>query len=224
MILAAGKGERMRPLTDHTPKPLLRVAGKTLIEHHIGKLVSAGFHELVINVSWLGEQIEAFLGDGSAFGCAISWSREASPLETAGGIIQALPLLGEAPFAVVNGDIWTDYPVQQLRQRDLPAGQLAHLVMTDNPPQHPLGDFEITAAGKAQARQSEDSACYTYTGLGVYEAGFFAGRQPGVLPLRPLLDAGMAAGQVGAEYYPGRWFDVGTPQRLTELDALLGLH
>lgn len=216
MILAAGRGERMRPLTDHTPKPLLRVAGVPLIEHHIRRLAAAGLGEIVINVSHLGEQVEAYCGDGGRWGVAIEYSREESALETAGGIIQALPLLGDAPFLVVNGDIWTDYPFARLAGLALRAGELAHLVMVGNPPQHPAGDFLLDDAG--WVRVLEQGTGWTYAGVGVYTAAFFAGTAPGKTPLRPLLDATIGQGRLGGQVYRGEWQDVGTPERLAALD------
>lgn len=218
MILAAGVGERMRPLTDHTPKPLLRVAGVPLIEHHIRRLAAAGFRELVVNVSHLGEQIVAYCGDGSAWGVAITYSREETPLETAGGILQALPLLGVAPFLVVNGDIWIDYPFERLRAHSLRHDESARLVMVGNPPQHPAGDFLLDDAGWIRMLAPGDVGC-TYAGLGIYTPAFFSGIPPGKRPLRPLLDAAIARGGLGGEMHLGQWHDVGTPERLRALDA-----
>ncbi len=220
MILAAGYGERMRPLTDHTPKPLLAAGGMPLIEYHLRALAAAGFAELVINVSHLGEQIEAFCGEGARWGLRIAYSREEAPLETAGGIVQALPLLGDAPFLVVNGDVWCDYPFARLRGETLHAWERARLVMVGNPPQHPRGDFQLDDAGRLQVR-AEDETGYTYAGIGLFSPAFFAGVPPGRLALRPLLDASIAAGTLGGEHYPGRWEDVGTPERLAALDTRL---
>lgn len=221
MILAAGLGKRMRPLTDHTPKPLLRAGGKALLEHHLLRLAAAGFRDVVINVSHLAGQIEAFCGDGSAWGLSIRWSREEQPLETAGGIQRALPLLGDAPFLVVNGDVWTDYPLARLRDRQRLAPGRAHLVLVDNPPQHPLGDFHLSTAGQVQVR-AQGRAGFTYAGLGVYTPAFFAGLAPGETPLRPLLDEAIAGNRLDGEYYPWQWADIGTPERLAALDAALG--
>lgn len=226
MILAAGRGERLRPLTDLLPKPLLQVGGKPLVQYHVEKLVAAGFRQLIINSSWLGHLLEDFLGDGSAWGCEIQWSREPEALETAGGIMQALPLLGEAPFAVVNGDIWTDYSLSRLRQVSLSEKCEAHLVMVDNPPQHPAGDFLLQAGGQLQAAAAvtnPDSQALTYAGVGVYSASFFPAGGVGKLPLRPLLDQAMERGVLSGEYYRGRWCDVGTAARLAELDAELAI-
>ena len=223
MILAAGVGERMRPLTLHTPKPLLRVAGLPLLEHHITRLAAAGFRELVVNVSHLGQQICDYCGDGSQWDVAIGYSYEETPLETAGGIINAMPLLGDAPFLVVNGDIWIDYPFAQLGNIALRSGETARLVMVDNPPQHPLGDFQLDAQQWIRVLPAGAMGC-TYAGVGVYTPAFFAGVPAGKMPLRPLLDAAITKGQLGGEHYQGRWHDVGTPERLQHLDALLSAN
>jgi MurNAc alpha-1-phosphate uridylyltransferase len=216
MILAAGKGERMRPLTLHTPKPLLKAGGLPLIEHHLRALKAAGFTELVINHAWLGEQIEAYLEDGARFGVRIVYSPEGEPLETGGGIYRALPLLGSEPFAVVNGDVWADYDFTQLA---LPDGALAHLVMVSNPLHHPAGDFalesgclhDLPAPGKA----------LTYSGIAVLSPELFQGCTEGGFKLAPLLRRAMAEGRVTGEHFTGNWVDVGTPQRLAEVDRLL---
>jgi MurNAc alpha-1-phosphate uridylyltransferase len=223
MILAAGRGERMRPLTDSLPKPLLAVGGKPLVQYHLENLVAAGFRQLVINTSWLGHMLEDFFGDGAAWGCEIQWSREPEALETAGGIMQALPLLGDQPFAVVNGDIWTDYSFSSLRQMSLAAGCKAHLVMVDNPPQHPNGDFLLQAGGRLHPRTADAGLPLTYAGVGVYSGGFFESATAGKLRLRPLLDRAMERGELSGERYPGRWCDVGTVARLSELDAELSI-
>jgi len=223
MILAAGLGERMRPLTDRTPKPLLPVGGKPLLQWHLENLVRAGFEDIVINVSHLAGQIESFVGDGSRWNCRVEWSREAEPLETAGGIIKALPLLGDEPFALVNADIWSDYPLERL-QASLPGpGRLAHLVLVDNPPQHHKGDFVLAADGRVGCRPQRGGHTLTYSGMALYHPRFFAGTSPGKQPLLPLLERAIAAGQLGGEHYGGHWTDVGTPERLRELDARLGL-
>jgi MurNAc alpha-1-phosphate uridylyltransferase len=217
MILAAGRGERMRPLTDHTPKPLLPVAGKPLIAHHLEALRAAGIGEIVINTGHLGEQLSAALGDGRAWGVRIAWSPEPpEALETGGGIFQALALLGSEPFLVVNGDVWTDYPFARLPPS--PAG-LAHLVLASNPPHHPQGDFALTDDG-----QVEESGArrLTFSGISVLRPELFAGCVPGRFPLGPLLRRAIAAGQVSGECYAGQWWDIGTPQRLAELDRELG--
>jgi Nucleoside-diphosphate-sugar pyrophosphorylase involved in lipopolysaccharide biosynthesis/translation initiation factor 2B, gamma/epsilon subunits (eIF-2Bgamma/eIF-2Bepsilon) len=211
MILAAGRGERMRPLTDHTPKPLLRAGRHTLIEYHILALAQAGIRDLVVNHAHLGAQIEQALGDGSRYGVQIRYSPEGEALETGGGIFRALPLLGAEPFVVVNGDIWTDYPYAALPAA--PSG-LAHLVLVDNPPQHPGGDFVLE--GDGQVREG-GGVRLTFSGIGVYRPELFAGCHPGRFPLAPLLRAAMARGQVSGERYGGGWIDVGTPERLAGL-------
>ena len=220
MILAAGVGERMRPLTDHTPKPLLEVGGSPLIAHHIERLARAGFTELVINVSHLASRITGYCGDGSRWGVAITYSHEIEPLETAGGIFQALPLLGFDPFLVVNGDVWIDYPFARLRGLTPADPACAHLVMVGNPPQHPRGDFGLDAQGRVR-ELAPGASGLTYAGVGVYTRAFFASMTPGKMPLRPLLDAAIRRGCLSAEYYPGHWEDVGTPERLARLDAAL---
>lgn len=214
MILAAGRGERMRPLTDHTPKPLLQVGGQYLIAHHLQALAEAGFHEVVINHAYLGEQIVAALGDGQRFGVQIRYSAEQQALETGGGIFKALPLLGDAPFLVINGDIWCDYPLQGLRSCE---PTLAHLVMVDNPPQHPAGDFVLDGGRLHDGPGTR----LTFSGIGVYQPALFAGCEPGAFPLAPLLRAAMARGAVSGEHYQGQWHDIGTPQRLAALERAL---
>lgn len=215
MILAAGRGERMRPLTDHTPKPLLEAGGRRLIEYHLKALARAGFTDIVVNHAHLGVRIEQALGDGSRHGVRIAYSPEGDKaLETGGGIFHALPLLGDEPFLVVNGDVWTDYPFARLPHE--PQG-LAHLVLVDNPPHHPQGDFALTGSRVT----SDGPARLTFSGIGVYRPELFAGCEPGVFPLAPLLRRAMEAGQVTGEHYRGRWLDIGTPQRLEELDREL---
>lgn len=216
MILAAGRGERMRPLTDHTPKPLLEVGGKALIEYHLQALSQAGIKEVIINHAWLGKQIEARLGSGDRYDLQIQYSPEKPvALETAGGIIQALPGLGQEPFILINGDIWCDYPLQQLPRQ--PEG-LAHLVMVTNPPHNSQGDFCLHNDGHLQA---EGEPKLTYSGIGLYHPRLFAGLEPGIRPLAPILKSAMAEGLVTGEHYQGPWWDVGTPERLGELDATL---
>lgn len=215
MILAAGKGERLRPLTLHTPKPLVRAGGVPLIEYHVRALAAAGFRELVINHAWLGAQIEAYLGDGARFGVRIAYSAEGEPLETGGGIHRALPLLGDEPFLLVNGDIWTDYAFAGLRR---PLAGLAHLVLVDNPAHHPEGDFCLEA-GRVDARGERPGL--TYSGIAVLDPALFAGCRPGAFKLAPLLLAAMAEGRVGGEHFRGRWVDVGTHERLAEVERLL---
>lgn len=216
MILAAGHGKRMRPLTETTPKPLLRVAGKALLQYHIEALAAAGVQDIVINTAWLGQQIADFIADGSRFGVRVRLSPEGEPLETAGGIKRALPLLGDGHFIVVNADIWTDYDFLQL-QRGHYSDVLAHLVLVPNPPQHPEGDFVLDAQGLVDAGAGQR---YTYSGIAVLAAALFEAVPEGPSPLAPLLRA-QAAGSLSGELYRGRWFDVGTPQRLHALDRLL---
>jgi MurNAc alpha-1-phosphate uridylyltransferase len=214
MILAAGRGERMRPLTDRRPKPLLAVAGKPLILYHIEGLVRAGFRELVINHAHLGALIEAELGNGARWGVSIQYSVEGQALETGGGIFNALPLLGKEPFLVVNGDIWCDYDFSRLQ---LPKGRLAHLVMVANPEHHPAGDFGLQH-DEVRDRGAER---LTFSGIGVYDPMLFAGCQAGAFPLAPLLRRAIQRRRVSGERYDGVWIDVGTPERLAKLEHLL---
>lgn len=217
MILAAGRGERMRPLTDHTPKPLLKVADKALIEYHIEGLVRAGFADIIINHAWLGEQFEQALGGGERYGAHLMYSPEgATALETGGGIFKALPLLGSAPFVVVNGDVWSDYPFTRLPRN---MTTLAHLVLVPNPPQHPHGDF-FFADG---ALRESGMAKFTFSGIGMYRAELFAGCRPGAFPLAPLLRVAITQGRAGGELYEGAWYDIGTPERMEQLDRKLRL-
>lgn len=221
MVLAAGRGERLRPITDTVPKPLVPVGGKPLIVYHLEALARAQIHEIVINLSWLGEQIRSALGDGSAYGVSIQYSDEgAVALETGGGIFKALPLLGNAPFLLVNGDVWTDLELSPLcvaAAADAQAGALARLVLVPNPPQHPRGDFALEGEDVVDAEQQR----LTYSGIGVYRPEFFQGCTPGRFPMLPLLKRAMANRQLRGQLYRGSWCDVGTPQRLSELDAQL---
>jgi len=215
LILAAGRGERLRPLTDNTPKPLLQVGGRPLIEHIIADLARAGFRECVVNLAHLGEQIQTRLGDGSRFAMRIAYSMEGNEaLETGGGIHRALPLLGKEPFLVVNGDVATDFPFESLQNH--PAG-LAHLVLVDNPLHHPQGDFAL----QGDRVMSEGGPKYTFSGIGVYRPELFAGRKPGKFPLAPLLRDAMSTGLVSGQIHPGFWMDIGTVERLRELDERL---
>ncbi len=215
MILAAGRGERMRPLTDDTPKPLLKAGGKALIEYHVEALAAAGFTELVINHAHLGGQIEAFLGDGDRYGLSIVYSPEPEgALETGGGIRHALPLLGEAPFVVVNADIWTDFAFRRLRFE--PPG-LAHLVLVDNPPHHAAGDFALREGVVTDAGEPR----LTFSGIGLYRPELFAEQPDAAFPLAPLLRNAMQRGAVSGEHHAGRWLDAGTPERLRQLDRML---
>ncbi len=219
MILAAGRGERMRPLTDHRPKPLLPVAGRPLIAHHLEALQAAGIKEVVINTGHLAEQLPAALGEGQRWGLHIAWSPEPpEALETGGGIFQALPLLGTEPFIVINGDVWTDYPLARWVQPPFLLAGLAHLVLVDNPPHHAGGDFALGSDGQV----SEHGAPrWTFSGLSVLRPELFADCQVGRFPLGPLLRRAMASGQVSGEHYQGHWRDIGTPERLAELNAAL---
>ncbi|WMD18484.1 nucleotidyltransferase family protein [Achromobacter seleniivolatilans] len=220
MILAAGRGERMRPLTDRCPKPLLEVGGKPLIVWHLERLASAGIRDVVINHAWLGQEIERVLGDGSAYGVRIRYSAESTALETAGGIAQALPLLGDAPFLVINGDIWCDWNPEDAFAiaEGLSAGG-AWLVLVDNPAHHPGGDFRLDSDGSVHA-QGEPRL--TFAGIGVYHPSLFADVQRGTAaPLAPLLRQAMTQNQAQGTRHAGRWTDVGTPQRLADLDSEL---
>ncbi len=242
MLLAAGRGERMRPLTDHTPKPLLEVGGKPLIVWHIESLARAGITELVINHAHLGAQIEAALGDGSRFGAHIRYSPEARALETAGGIANALPLLDDAPFAVINSDIWCDYDFAHLagHAAELQAsGDIAHLVLAGNPPHHPNGDFALNGSrliphpplaplARGESCSSPDKGrpggveVLTFSGIGIYQPSLFKDiPRGGRAAVAPLLRGQIALGKVSGEHHHGLWVDVGTPQRLAELDMQL---
>jgi MurNAc alpha-1-phosphate uridylyltransferase len=213
MILAAGRGERLRPLTDRVPKPLLEVRGKALIEYHLERLARAGISQVVVNLAWLGSMIRERLGDGSRYGVRIVYSEE-SPraLETGGGIFRALPLLGPQPFLVLNGDVFTDYPVAAAA---LGAQSDAHLVLVPNPPQHRQGDFGLEQGLAVPGAPVQ----YTFSGIAVYRPEFFAGCVDGAFPLKPLLLRSMAARRCSAELYEGLWEDVGTPERLAALNG-----
>jgi MurNAc alpha-1-phosphate uridylyltransferase len=215
LIFAAGRGERMRPLSDTTPKPLLHAGAKRLIEWHLERLAAAGVREVVINTSHLADQFPAALGDGSRWNLRIAYSYEGrEPLETGGGMQRALPLLGAAPFIAVNGDIWTDFPFSTLRQN--PQG-LAHLVLVDNPPHHAHGDFAL----RDGMALDEEAARLTFAGIAVYRPELLAGQPAGTYSIVPLLRAAMRADRVSGELFRGAWSDVGTPQRLAELNANL---
>lgn len=224
MILAAGRGERMRPMTDNCPKPLLKVAGRALIEYHLLALKKAGLREIVINHAWLGEKIEHYLGDGQQYGLSITYSPELDALETAGGIIQALPLLVDnntEQFLVINGDIFTDYNFSQLVEKKLTSK--AHLVMVKNPEHHLEGDFSLSEGILSTSLQASTKK-YTFSGIGFYHADFFAGLKQGKKALAPLLKKAMLAGDVSGELYQGLWTDVGTPERLQQLELELQLR
>lgn len=217
MILAAGKGERLRPLTLHTPKPLVRAGGVPLIEYHLRALKTAGFTDVVINHAWLGQQIEDYLGDGQRLGLNIAYSPEGEPLETGGGIFRALPLLGDEPFLVVNGDIWTDCDFAPLKA---PIKGLAHLVLVDNPLHHPTGDFALVGG---EVRDDASLPRLTYSGIAVLHPQLFAGCSEGAFKLAPLLRDAMGKGQVTGELFTGRWVDVGTHERLAEVEQMLAV-
>jgi N-acetyl-alpha-D-muramate 1-phosphate uridylyltransferase len=213
MLLAAGRGERMRPVTDSVPKPLVRVGGRPLIAWHLAALARAGIREVVINLSWLGAQVRATLGDGRDYGVSITYSDEGPvPLETGGGIFRAVPLLGPGPFLVVNADIWTDIDFAALA---LEGHAHARLLLIPNPPHHPRGDFGL----EGDLVVSRDTDRYTYSGVGVYRPEFFGGCTPGGFPLLPLLNRAIAAGLVRGQVHRGEWCDVGTVERLASLDA-----
>lgn len=218
MILAAGRGERMRPLTDETPKPLLKVAGKMLIEYHLEKLKAAHINEVIINHAWLGEKIEQALGDGSRYGLNIHYSAETKALETAGGILNALLLLSNDKtdaFIVINGDVFCDYDLKNLPSS---LSNLAHLVLVNNPPQHLQGDFVLTQSGLLEAEGKDK---LTFSGIGVYHPDLFKDCSQGKQALAPILRTAMQQHQVSGESYQGVWHDIGTPERLTELDLYL---
>lgn len=213
MILAAGRGERMRPLTDRIPKPLLEVGGKPLIVHRIERLRATGIERLVINVAWHGAAIENALGDGAALGVEIRYSREPEgALETAGGIRHALELLGDDPFLVVASDVHCDFPFERLTT--LQPDDQAHLVLVDNAPHHPEGDFALSG----DRVMLSGGPRLTYSGIGLFRPEMFASLSPGYRALRPVLDAAIAAGRVSGERYSGVWRDIGTPERLSQLD------
>ncbi len=209
MILAAGRGERLRPLTDSTPKPLLKVRGKPLIVYHLEALAKAGFSEVVINLSWLGEQIQEFLGNGAQLGVSIEYSEEAAALETAGGILQALPLLGDR-FVVVNADVFTDYDFAKLKTPNC----LAHLVLVDNPEHNDSGDFSLDGAAVGNLGAER----HTFSGIAQYHRDFFSGLTPGKQALAPLLRAAADKGEVSGELFTGSWIDIGTAERLALLN------
>lgn len=213
MILAAGRGERMRPLSDCVPKPLLEAGGHRLIEYHLAEFARCGIREVVINLSWLGGLIRETLGDGRRYGLAIAYSDEGPvALGTGGGLKRALPGLGAEPFLVVNGDVWIDLPFEQLRR---PAGSLAHLVLVGNPAHHPQGDFALAADGQVIPAP----ASLTFAGISVLDPRLFGGCGADPFPLKPLLDRAMAAGRLSGQRHAGAWTDAGTPERLAALDA-----
>lgn len=218
MLLAAGLGLRLRPLTNHKPKPLLNVGGKPLIEHHLEKLYAAGYRDIVINISHLGEMIKEHLGNGKNYGVSITYSEEGdSPLETGGGIVQALPLLGSDPFLVINSDIWCDHP---LSFANLSSEKQAHIVLTSNPPHNPKGDF-VYEFGKVY---NNGKNFLTFSGIGVYRPSLFR-KLPNIkCALAPILRNAIENRLVGGEYFTGNWFDIGTPERLKQVNEFLSSH
>ena len=225
MILAAGRGKRMRPLTDHTPKPLLQAGGKPLIVWHIERLVAAGLSDIVINCAWLAERLQNALGDGERYGARLHWSHEEPALETGGGIARALPLLGSDPFLVVNGDVWCDWDfaqAHQIAQRLTQAGTLGWLLLVDNPPHHASGDFSLQPDGRVLSR-TDTAPAYTFSGIGVYAPELFSALSPDrPAPLAPVLRAAMEKNAIVGAHHSGHWLDVGTPDRLQRLDTILG--
>ena len=217
MILAAGRGERMRPLTDHTPKTLLEVAGRPLLHYHLDAIAKAGVKDVVINLSWLGEQIRDALADGGERNLNVLFSEEGHPpLETGGGIFRALPMLGPDPFVVINGDVWCDFPLDKLALAD---DDLAHLVLVDNPAHHPHGDFMLCDGRVLDDNNKKPRL--TFSGIGMYRPELFADCADGAFSLIPVLKAAMDRGLVSGRYYSGAWMDIGTPERLAGLEVLL---
>lgn len=217
MLLAAGRGQRFRPLTDSVPKPLIPVCGVPLIERHLQRLAAAGIEEAVINLGWLGERIRTTLGDGQRFGLRILYSAEGWPaLDTGGGVTHALPLLGQAPFLLINSDVWSDYPLRRLMATAAalaPADQ-AHLVLVPNPQHNPVGDF-----GLRTGRIVDQTPRWTFSGLSIQRPSLFAAGPSGTYPAAPLWQRAMRQGALAGELYRGRWHDVGTPQRLAALET-----
>jgi MurNAc alpha-1-phosphate uridylyltransferase len=224
MILAAGYGKRLRPLTDKTPKPMISVAGKPLLQHHIERLVAMGITEIVINISWLAEQIENFFGDGSNFGVHITWSKEPVPLETGGGILKALPLLGDAPFILINGDIWTDFPLPTVTDISLEDDQSAWLLLVNNPQHNPAGDFGLQKG----LISYQPSLKYTFSGISLFKPALFSNYAKNItdascFPLRDVLRPAIESKHIIGSVYPGHWCDVGTMERYNQLNKHLGL-
>ncbi len=224
MILAAGRGERLKPLTDTIPKPLIKVGGKPLIEYHLNNLANAGFKDIVINTAWLADKIHAELGDGSNYGLTIHYSDEAKALETAGGIINVLPLLGNEPFLVVNGDIWCDFDFSTLPT--LNKNMQSHLVLVKNPEHNTKGDFALQDGQIKNIAKATGETLYTFSGIGLYRADFFAEeqsteQQQTVAPLAPIIRKKCEQNLVSGQLYDGLWTDVGTVERLRELERQL---
>lgn len=215
MILAAGRGKRLRPLTDELPKPLIKIAGKSLIEYHLENLANAGIKDIVINTAWLAEKFHQQLGDGSNYGVSIQYSDENEAMETAGGIINALPLLGDGPFAVINGDIWCDFDFSSLPELDTTVQ--AHLVLIANPEHNQTGDFAL----QDNLIKNNGTDMYTFSGIGIYRAEFFADQKSGISPLAPLIRKKCGDNLVSGQIHPGMWTDVGTIERLQELEIQL---
>lgn len=222
MILAAGLGKRMRPLTEHLPKPLIPVANQTLIEHQIERLVAAGINDIVINISYLADKIRSHLGDGRRYNAQISYSEELSPLETAGGIAQALPLLGDKPFLLVNSDVWCDYPLSLACDHFLPADVLGHMVMVPNPAFKATGDFDISAQGLLQSRSGQSEGV-TFSGISLLKPELIADypKKRQTFALKEVFDWALEQQQLTAELHRGVWMDIGTPERLNDLEEYL---
>lgn len=218
MILAAGRGERLRPLTDETPKPLIKVADRSLIEYHLHNLAHAGFNEIIINTAWLADKIHQQLGDGENYGVSIQYSDEGEALETAGGIINALPLLGDDPFLVVNGDIWCDFDFSALPELNKPTQ--AHLVLVKNPDHNQKGDFAL----QDKLIKNTGESMYTFSGIGIYSPEFFSGHKPGITPLAPIIRDKSNDDLVSGQIHKGFWTDVGTQERLQELEDRIDNH
>lgn len=220
MILAAGLGQRMRPLTDHLPKPLLEVGGKPLLQYHLEALAQHGITQVIINLAYLGDKIREFAGDGSNFGLQVIYSPEPEPLETAGALLHALPLLGDEPFLLINGDVWSDFPIQSLCRHPLKTNELAHLILVPNPSFHPTGDFALDAQGWLV---NDSTIKYTFAGISLIDPQLISQypQQRRKFPLGEVLRYGISQKSIGAEIYSGRWSDVGTPERLALLQVEL---
>lgn len=221
MILAAGLGQRMRPLTDNIPKPMLNAGGKPLLQYHLEALAKIGVTQVIINLAYLGDKIRAFVGTGEAFGLIVSYSEEPEPLETAGALLHALPLLGDEPFILLNGDVWTDYPLAALASYPLAADEDAHLVLVANPEFHPAGDFSPNKLGRLE--NNHDLPKFTFAGVSLIHPRLIATypQQRNKFPLGEVLRYGLAQNRISAEIYTGNWSDVGTPERLAQLDLQL---
>lgn len=221
MILAAGLGQRMRPLTDHLPKPMLCVGGKPLLQYHLEALAALGVREVIINLAYLGDKIRAFVGNGAAFGLTVSYSEEPEPLETAGALLHALPLLGKAPFLLINGDVWSDYPLQELASYRLQDDEDAHLILVPNPEFHPQGDFSLNALGRLENNPTLTQ--FTFGGISLLHPRLISDypKARPKFPLGEVLRFGITQQRISGVVYRGEWSDVGTPERLAQLDAHL---